>query len=67
MQIPFAIEYPMLNVYNEVKNSDRFDFSNFPPNHPNYSEKNKMVPGKFKDECPDMIIVGFVGLGAKIY
>ena len=55
------------NVYEEIKNSDRFDFSNFPSNHPNYSEKIKMVPGKFKDECPNNTILEFAGLRAKIY
>ena len=38
------------NFYEEIKNSDWFDFSNFPSNHPNYSETNKMIPRKFKDE-----------------
>ena len=31
------------DVYAEIKDSEWFDFSNFP---------NKMVPGKFKDESP---------------
>ena len=29
---------------------DLFDTSNFSPNHPLYSNKNKKVPGKIKDE-----------------
>ena len=37
------------NVYEIIKDSDWFDFSNLPKNHPNFNESNKMVPGKFKD------------------
>ena len=33
------------NIYEAIKNSDWFNFSNFPSNHPNYSERNKMIPG----------------------
>ena len=49
------------NVHEKIKGSKRFDFSNFPPNHPNYSTDYKMTPGKFKDECPYSIIVEVVG------
>lgn len=55
------------NVYEELGKSDRFDFSNFPKNHSIYSEKNKMIPGKFKDECPNDTIMEFAGLRAKMY
>lgn len=30
--------------------SDHYDFSNYPTDHPLYSETNKKVIGKFKDE-----------------
>ena len=55
------------NVYEVMKESDRFDFSNFPKNHPNYSNIHKMVPGKFKDECPNNMIVEVVGHRGKMY
>ena len=45
------------NVHEVIKGSKRFDFSNFPQDHPNYSTDYRMVPGKFKDECPYSMIV----------
>merc|ERR1711954_468602 len=50
-----------------IKDSGWFDFSNFPKDHPNYDMTNKMVPGKFKDECPNNTILEFVGLRSKMY
>ena len=44
-----------------------FDFSNYPKNHNLYSEENKKVPGKFKDETASKEIVEFVGLKSKMY
>ena len=55
------------NVYEVMKGSKRFDFSNFPQDHPNYSTDNKMVPGKFKDECPNSMIAEVVGHRGKMY
>ena len=55
------------DVYATIKDSDWFDFSNFPKDHPNYKENNKMIPGKFKDECPNNTILEFVGLRSKMY
>src|SRR5690606_39189297 len=46
---------------------DWFDHSDFAPSHPLYSEANKKVPGKFKDEYPHDEIAEFVGLRAKMY
>ena len=40
---------------------------NYPKNHPSYSEVNKKVIGKFKDECGGKDIAEFVGLRAKLY
>ena len=36
------------DVYATIRNSDWFDFSNFPKDHLNYNESYKMVLGKFK-------------------
>ena len=55
------------DVYAKMKDNEWFDFSNFTSGHSNYSEKNKMVPGKFKDECPNDPILEFAGLRAKVY
>jgi hypothetical protein len=46
---------------------DDFDFSEYDKAHPLFSEKNKRVVGKMKDEAHGTIIEEFVGLGAKSY
>ena len=40
----------MVYIYEEIRGSDWFDFSNYPKDHPNYDNSNNKVPGKFKDE-----------------
>ena len=55
------------DVYAAIKNFDWFDISNFPKDYPNFRKNNKMVPGKFKDECPSNTILEFVGLRLKMY
>ena len=50
----------------EMKNSDYFDCSNYSEKSGMFSDKNEMVPGKFKDECPDPPIEEFIGLRAKM-
>ena len=55
------------NVYSEIKTSDWFDFSNYSKESGMFCDKNKMVPGKFKDESPDNPILEFVGLRSKMY
>lgn len=44
-----------------------FDFSNYPESHSLFSEENKMVMGKMKDESGGLIITEFVGLRPKMY
>jgi len=48
---------------------EKFDTSNFSPNHPSAIPTgiNKKVPGMFKDEAGGEIIEDFVGLRAKLY
>jgi hypothetical protein len=44
-----------------------FDTSGYDKSHKCYSEKNKKVMGKFKDECNGVIVTEFVGLRPKLY
>nr|CAG8511667.1 220_t:CDS:2 [Entrophospora candida] len=56
------------DIYTDMaKNSELFDFSNYPNTHPLYNEENKAVIGKFKDECCGMPMWEFIGLRAKMY
>jgi hypothetical protein len=56
------------DVYSDMMlDSHRFDTSNFPQDHFLYSDKNKKVLGKMKDELDGRIITEFVGLRSKMY
>lgn len=44
-----------------------FDTSNYPKDHPLFSERNKKVPLFVKDEASGKIITVFVGLRSKMY
>src|SRR5690606_10018737 len=51
------------DVYEDIKNDlDKFDTSDFPKDHILFSEVNKKVIGKFKDEACGKQITEFVGL-----
>ena len=43
------------------------DFSDYPPEHPNYDKTNKKVLGKFKAEMNGKIIAHFIGSKPKAY
>ena len=57
------------DIIKDLKNlEDIFDFSNLDKNHELFSEKNKKVIGKFKNECPRNIWIDeFVCLRSKAH
>ena len=57
------------HIIKDLKNlEDIFDFSNLDENHELFSEKNKKLIGKFKNECPKNICIDeFVCLRSKAY
>ena len=50
-----------------MTNYDYFDFSDYPKEHFCYSDNNKKIVGKFKDELNGKIITEFVGWRSKMY
>ena len=46
---------------------DMFDFSEYPRDHPLYSDRNMKIAGKFKDECLGQLMLKFIGLRPKLY
>lgn len=62
----YEVETP--NAYDDMKqNSEWYDFSDYPLDHPLYSATNKKVVGKFKDECNGRPIAKMVSLRTKRY
>ena len=56
------------DIYKDMKaNSDWYDFSDYPLEHPNYDPKNKKIICKMKDELKGMILEEFIGLRPKCY
>ena len=56
------------DLYEDFKEINEYmDFSDYPPEHPNYDKTNKKVLGKFKDEMNGKIITHFIGLKPKAY
>ena len=49
------------------ENEDSFDFSDYPEDHILYSNRNKKVIGKFKDECNGNIMTERIQLRSKMY
>ena len=57
-----------VNIYEQMATfSDEFDFSEYPKDHPLYSNANMKVVGKFKDELKGNCMLKFVGLRLKLY
>ena len=56
------------DIYEDMlSHADRYDTSDYPPEHPLHSNTNKKVLGKMKDETAGKPISEFVGLRAKMY
>ena len=56
------------DVYADMESMKTYyDFSDYPKDHPLFSEQNKKVIGKFKDECSGIPIAEYVGLRPKMY
>ena len=65
----FILKVNTKDIIKDLKNlGDIFDFSNLDENHELFSNKNKKVIGKFKNECPRNIWIDeFICLRSKMY
>ena len=62
------VEIETDDVYKDIeKNKDLYDTSDYAKEHPLYSNINKKVLGKMKDECNGTLIVECVCLRPKMY
>ena len=62
------IEIETDDFYKDMETKkEYYDTSDYPKEHPLYSNANKKVLGKFKDECNGTPIAEFVGLRSKMY
>ena len=56
------------DIYDDMKkNLDEYDTSNYSPGHPLFSNTNKKVIGKFKDELGGKVMTEFIGIRPKMY
>ena len=56
------------DIYQDMKESlDYFDTSDYPKEHTLFSDSNKKIVGKWKDETQGKPISEFVGLRSKMY
>ena len=62
------LEIQTEDVYKDMgASAGLYDTSDYPKDHPQYSEENKKVVGKMKDECAGRLIAEYVGLRPKMY
>ena len=50
-----------------MKHADLYDTSNYSPDHQLFSDTNKKVIGKFKDELGGKVLTEFIGIRPKMY
>ena len=56
------------DIYDDMKkNLDEYDTSNYSPGHPLFSNTNKKIIGKFKDELGGKVMTEFIGIRPKMY
>ena len=56
------------DIYQDIaQNLDNYDTSNYQPNHPLFSNTNKKIIGKFKDELGGQLLTEFIGIRPKMY
>jgi hypothetical protein len=60
------IDIPTEDIYKEMNPKD-YDTSNYPKEHPLYSEQNKKELGYMKDELGGEVVLEYVGLRSKMY
>ena len=61
------LEIQTEDVYEDMtKHPELYDTSDYPPDHPLYSNANKKVLGKMKGECAGRPIAEYVGLRPKM-
>ena len=64
----FFLNIKTNDVYEDIENIlDEFDTSDYPKDHPLYSETNKKVIGRFKDEPNGTVIKEAVFIRSKQY
>jgi hypothetical protein len=64
----FVYHIQTKDVYRDLEKIQQyFDFSNYPKSHFLFSDKNKKIPGFFKDESGGEFITEFVSLKSKMY
>ena len=56
------------DIYADMaQNLDDYDTSNYPADHPLFSNTNKKIIGKFKDELGGQLLTEFIGIRPKMY
>ena len=56
------------DIYADMSlNADLYDTSNYQSDHPLYSDQNKKIIGKFKDELGGKVLTKFIGIRPKMY
>ena len=64
----FILHFRTDDIYDDIKKTScHYDTSNYPADHPAFSNTNKKVVGKFKDELGGKLLTEFVGLRSKMY
>jgi hypothetical protein len=64
----FCLHIQTDDLYEDIlRDSEKYDTSNYDADNKLYSKQNAKVVGKMKDECAGKHMIEFVGLRAKMY